>query len=184
MREYLKKLNKKKATIVAICICIAFCGVAGTIAYLISRTDPLENTFLPAQVTCEVEENFSSGIKSDVRVRNTGDVNAYIRATVVVTFTTDDGKVYSKTPVEGVNYSVTLSNNKWEKGTDGFWYYAESVVPNAATENLIDQAVELSTPDGYRLNVQILATAIQSEPDAAVQSAWGITPINGKITPN
>ena len=184
MRKKIKKLNKRVATVVALCLCIALCGVGGTVAYLISRTDPLENTFVPARVTCEVEESFSNGVKSDVKVRNTGDVNAYIRATVVATFVSDDNKVYSNPPVEGVHYSVSWSNDKWKKGTDGFWYYTNAVAPNSATTNLIEEACEISAPDGYRLSIQIIATAIQSEPDAAVQNAWGITPVSGTINPN
>ena len=49
---------------------------------------------------------------------------------------------------------------------------------------LIDSAVAVSAPAGYRLNIQILATAIQSAPDDAVQEAWGITPVNGELIPN
>ena len=184
MRKRVRKFNKKVATVVALCVCIALCCVAGTVAYLISRTDPLDNVFVPAKVTCEVDESFSNGVKSDVKVRNTGDVNAYIRATVVVTFVSSDNKVYANAPIEGAHYSVVWSNNKWKKGTDGFWYYSNPVAPNSTTTNLIEEATEISTPDGYSLNIQIIATAIQSDPDTAVQNAWGITPVNGTINPN
>lgn len=185
MRVKFKKLNKKAVAIVALCICLALCAVSGVWAYLISVTDPLENKFVPAKVTCEVEESFSGGVKSDVTVRNTGDVNAFIRATVVATYISSDDKVYSKAPIEGVDYVVNWSsNNKWKKGSDGFWYYSDFLQPNAATVNLIETATELSAPEGYTLNLQIIATAIQSEPNTAVQNAWGITPVNGTINPD
>lgn len=177
------KFNKKAVTIVAICLCLLVCGTIGTWAYLTSITDPLQNTFVPAKVTCTVEESFEDGVKSDVKVRNTGDVDAYVRVAVVATFISDNN-VYAVSPIEGVDYSVEWSNNKWKKGTDGFWYYSDPVSPNAVTNNLIEKATSSSVPQGYNLNIQIIATAIQSDPAAAVQSAWGITPVNGKINPN
>ena len=185
MKVKFKRLNKKAVIIVALCIGLAMCTVSGVWAYLVSAPDPLENTFVPAKVTCEVEEDFSGGIKSNVKIRNTGDVNAYVRAMVVATYISSDDKVYSQAPVEGVNYAINWSSsNKWKKGSDGFWYYSDYLQPNAVTVNLIETATELSTPEGYTLNLQIIATAIQSEPNTAVQDAWGITSVNGTIIPN
>lgn len=184
MKAELKKFNKRVVTIVVLCLCILLCAVGGVFAYLTDKTDPLENTFVPTKVTCLVDETFEGGVKSNVKVRNTGDVNAYIRAAVIATFVSNDGKVYSKAPIEGVDYTIVWSNDKWQKGSDGFWYYSDSVKPSAFTANLIETATENVTPEGYNLNLQIIATAIQSDPDAAVQSAWGITPISGKIKPN
>ncbi len=178
-----KKFNKKRVTIVALCLCLLLSGVAGTWAYLSSITDPLQNTFTPAKVTCSVEEKFENGVKSEVKVRNTGDINAYIRATIVATYVLD-GKIYAIAPVEGTDYIVEWANGKWKKGTDGFWYYSDAVAPNEATNNLIKTAKVVSVPEGCSFNLQIIATAIQAEPDLAVQSAWGITPVNGQITPN
>ena len=179
-----RKVNMKTAVVVALCVVLTVCTVGGVWAYLTAKTNTLTNTFEPAKVTCSIEETFSNGIKKNVAVRNTGNVDAYIRAYAVATFQSGDGKVLATAPVEGVDYTVTWTNNGWNKGTDGFWYYSSAVAPNALTPNLIDTATVISTPDGYSLNIQIIATAIQSNPENAVFESWGITPTNGKLFPN
>ncbi len=181
MREKLRKLNIKIIAIVALCICIAAASVEGVYTYLMSKTDTLSNNFVPAVVTCEVEETFQNGVKTNVKVRNTGNTAAYIRAAVVVTFVADDGKVLATSPIENVDYTITWANSGWKKASDGYWYHADAVEANGITSNLIETASAVSAPDGYKLNIQIIATAIQSTPDSAVQDAWGITPTNGKL---
>lgn len=184
MANNLKKFNIKTAVIIALCLVIA-CSSAGVVyAYITSKTDTVSNDFVPAKVSCAVEEQFENGVKSNVAVRNTGNVDSYIRAVVVATFQSPDGKVLAAAPVEGTDYTVTWAKSGWQKGTDGFWYYTEPVAPNAATKNLIETASAITAPDGYELNMQIIATAVQSDPAKAVEEAWGITPINGKLTPN
>ncbi len=179
-----KKVNIKTTVIIAVCVVFAVCTVGGVWAYLTSKTNSVSNTFDPAKVTCSIEETFKDGTKSNVAVRNTGDVDAYIRAMVVATFQSNDGKVLATAPVEGVDYTVSWSNVGWNKGSDGFWYHLSPVAPDKLTSNLIDTATVMSAPNGYSLNIQIIATAIQSNPENAVIEAWGITPTNGKIYPN
>ena len=176
------KQNRKTMLIAALCLCMAVCAVGGVIAYLTTETDPISNEFVPAKVTCAVEESFEDGVKENVCVRNTGNVDAYLRAAVVVTFVSDDGKVFSTAPVEGVNYTVTWGDADWQKGTDGYWYHQTAVSPDTLTAPLIKTAKVVSAPVGYRLHIQIVASAIQSAPDAAVKEAWGVTPDNGTLT--
>lgn len=178
-------LKKNKRLIITIlCLCIVTCAVGGVVAYLTSRTEPVTNEFVPAKVSCVVEEIFEGGVKNDVKIRNTGNVDAYIRVSVVANFVSDDGKVLATAPQEGTDYMVVWNPHGWKKGTDGFWYCKQAVAPDGLTPMLIESAVAVSAPAGYRLNIQILATAIQSAPDAAVQEAWGITPVNGELIPN
>ena len=184
MADCTKQHSRKALVIVVACLCIAACAAGGIWAYLADQTAPVANTFVPAKVTCAVEETFAGGVKSNVTVRNTGNVDAYIRATAVVTFVAEDGKVLATAPVEGVDYTVTWADSGWTKGSDGYWYHADPVAPNGLTANLIQTAAAVSAPAGYRLNIQIVATAIQSDPADAVQEAWGIAPTGGKLLPN
>lgn len=176
-----RQRNMKAVVLVAACLTLLLCSVGGVWAYLLSKTGTVTNTFVPAEVTCAVEETFQDGVKSDVKIRNTGNIDAYIRAMVVVTFVSEEGKVLAVSPKEGVDYTVTWSNGGWKQGADGFWYYADPVSPDQLTANLIETASAQSAPTGYRLNIQIIATAIQSDPADAVQNAWGVTPTNGKL---
>ena len=152
-------------------------------AYMRRQTDVVENVFVPAKVSCSVEEEFIDGVKRNVKVRNTGNIDAYIRATVIATFVSDDGKVLATAPAEGTDYTVIWAAEGWTKGADGFWYHTKSVKPNETTAPLINSAQMVSAPSGYRLHIQILATGIQSAPDHVVQESWGVSINNGEIIP-
>lgn len=179
-----KKNNRKIVGIALLCLCIVALFVGGVIAYLTARTEPVTNEFVPAKVSCVVEEVFENGVKNDVKIRNTGNVDAYIRVSVVANFVSDNGKVLATAPQEGTDYKIIWTPYGWQKGADGYWYHQKAVAPDDLTSMLIESATAISAPAGYRLNIQILATAIQASPDAAVQEAWGITPVNGELLPN
>lgn len=183
-RRFKQQKMRIPAMILATVLFLICSTVGGVFAYLLSQPDSITNKFLPAKVTCSVEENFQNGIKSNVKIRNTGNVDAYIRVTVVATFRDQNGNVLATAPKEGTDYTVTWASSGWKQGSDGYWYYAKQVSPNELTANLIETASLRSAPDGYSLNLQIVASAIQSDPASAVTEAWGITPINGEILPN
>lgn len=153
-----------------------------SIAYLVSRSISAENTFTPAQVTCRVEESFDGHVKRDVCVRNTGNTEAYIRAAIVINFVTADNKVYGKTPMAGVDYTISYGDGSWLKGSDGFWYYKYKVSPGEATDKLLQSVTDLQiAPEGCRLQVQIVASAIQAIPERAVIQSWGVDISNGTL---
>lgn len=175
----------KKLLITIICAAVALSAtVGGTLAYIISKTAETENSFEPVFVSCSVEESFDGVTKSDVKVKNTGDISAYVRATVIVMWTSESGAVHSSSPVENVDYTIALGSLKWTKGSDGFYYYSDEVSAGAQTELLISSVYQTGeAPAGYTLTVHIAATAIQSTPSRAVVEAWGATvQPSGKLT--
>lgn len=171
----LKKMPKKLLFIIIATVITVACAAGGTLAYIFTGTPSVENSFEPVYVSCEVEEEFNGQTKSNVAVRNTGDIDAYIRATFVVMWMADDGSVLAKSPVSGTDYIITAGSPKWTLGTDGFYYYSSPVAPGDLTDVLIGSIVQKDTaPEGYSLAVHIAATAIQSEPASAVSGAWGV----------
>lgn len=183
MRRRTRKKKVNVAVIAVLFLCIIAGTVGGAYAYLTAKTDPISNEFVPAKVSCLVEEDFAEGVKSNVKVRNTGNIDAYIRAVVVATFVSEDGKVLATAPKESVDYFIQWGDDGWIKGQDGYWYHTKPVKPEETTVPLIESAYELSVPDGYRLHLQILATGVQSDPTIAVQEAWGVSVNNGEIIP-
>ena len=176
----------KKLLITIICAVVLFCATtSGTIAYIITKSQEAENAFQPVFVSCIVEENFDGVTKSDVKIRNTGDINAYIRATFVVMWVSESGAVNATSPRENTDYAVMMGSSNWVKGSDGFYYYTSPVPPGEATEHLISAiAPTVEGPDGCYLSVHIAATAIQAEPYSAVNEAWGaVVQDGGIITP-
>ena len=173
-------LRWKRSFVLLTALTVLMLGVVGaTISYLVTSTEPVTNTFKYAEVTCEVNESFSNGVKSNVKIQNTGNIDAYIRAAVIVTWKDKDGNVYGQAPVEDTDYEITYSNNGWiEK--DGYYYCTSPVPSTKETPVLITECKRLqkpkTIPEGYDLSVEILADAIQSQPANAVTEAWGYTP--------
>ena len=173
------RLNKTAALFIAIVMLIG-AVVGTTVAFLITNTDPVENKFEYAKVSCEVTESFNQTTKSNVQVKNTGTTDAYIRATYVVNWLDKNGNIAASVPA-GYSYSLTENpDGKWTNGTDGYFYYLSPVAPNASTPgSLLTCTVSYPDTPEYTLSVEILATAIQSAPAGAVTEAWGVTPISG-----
>lgn len=182
---YVKKRRKSRtrmnrATVLLMAILMLIGVAAGsTVAYLITKTDNVANTFTYGQVSCAIHEDFTDKThKKDVQVENTGNVNAYIRATYVINWLDKDGNIAASVPT-GYSYELKENpNNKWIKSTtDGYFYYPTPVAPGKSTDpSLLTCTVsypkDLESPE-YTLSVEILATAVQSEPANAVKEAWG-----------
>lgn len=105
--------QKKKQLIVLLLVfaLILTLSVGTALAFLAMRTNPLENIFQPAEITCAIEENFDGSRKSDVRIRNTGTVPVYIRAEVVVTWVNSGGSVAAEKPAEGIDYEIIFAED-------------------------------------------------------------------------
>lgn len=172
---------KRLATLLVSLLLVLGVAVGGTVAFLSTRTDRKVNTFTPSKVTCEVMETFNNNVKSNVAVQNTGDTTAFIRAAINVTWMSNQDAanqtVSAKVPVKDTDYSITFAKNtNWIQGADGYYYYQLPVGPQGSTGVLIEECKlqnNASVPDGYHLSVEIVASAIQSVPEAAVKAAWG-----------
>ena len=165
-------------------ILAAVLAIGGTLAYIIANTVSVENKFTPGEVRW-VLEDFDKITKSNVRIKNTGNTAAYIRATYVVTWQKDDGTVNGKMPVLGTDYTIVFADNTgWNKIGD-YWYYTSPVAAGGETGVLIAScklAEGAAVPTGYHLSVEIIASAIQSEPASVVAEKWHVAVDNGKIT--
>ena len=152
-------------------------AVGGTWAFLVAQSEPVQNNFTYAHVSCTIDEKFENGVKSDVKIQNTGDIPAYIRARIVVTWKDANGKV-SAVPVKNTDYTIAFNETDWTQQGD-YWYCKTAVNPNGFTPELITECKKTdnaNVPDDYDLSVEILADAIQSEPANAVMEAWGYNP--------
>ena len=181
----MKRINKKVILLAVSLVLILSAAIGGTVAYLIDQTGSITNTFTPAKVTPRIDENFNDSVKKNVQITNSGDIPAYIRVKVVVTWK-NGNDVYGVAPKLGTDYTWTMpENSKWFlKG--GFYYYSEPVAAKGTTEILFTDCKlkdGVKAPDGYKLSVDIHAQAIQAEPTMAVKSAWGVqVDANGNLT--
>lgn len=164
---------KRSGILLAAVIVLLAGAVGGTWAFLVAQSEPVQNNFTYAHVSCTVEETFDGTTKSNVRIQNTGDIPAYIRARIVVTWKDTSGNVSAAVPVKDTDYTITFNGEKWTQQGD-YWYCKTAVNPNGFTPELITKCEKTgNAPKDYDLSVEILADAIQSEPASAVTEAWG-----------
>ena len=168
---------RKTATLLVAIVLLLGVAVGTTVAYLIDRTEKIENKFEYAKTDVTVEEEFTGTEKSNVQVKNESNIPVYIRATYVANWVDAAGNIVTSVPT-GYDYQLNENpDSKWVEGKDGYFYYPTPVQPKDLTGgSLLTCTVtkQLANPE-YTLNVEILATAIQSEPTAAVVEAWGVT---------
>ena len=160
----------------------------------VGSTAAVENNFVPGKVACQVLEDFGKGsgtyVKRNVRVKNTGNTDAYIRVLLVFTWKDDAGNIFSNKPREGNDYQIVMDDlTNWimQKSDAGlYFYYKKPVAPDAETSKLIESLRQIAGVTGpengkYKLSVDILADAVQANPPQAVAESWGVAVENGEI---
>lgn len=173
-----KVMRKRKFSVLLASLLLVFAvGVCGTAAYLITNTEPVTNTFIPAEMKPEINEDIKSdpGVKEKVTITNGGNVDAYVRANVIVTWKQGEN-VYGQLPVKEEDYEMTIpADSDWVLGPDGFYYYTKPIEAGGETGQLLTDGKlkdGASVPDGCELSIEIFAQTIQSEPEDAVLEAW------------
>lgn len=168
--------GRKAALILSLCLIFAL-AVGTTVALLKANTAPVTNTFTAAKSDIKINENVENGKKSSIQVENIGTATSYVRVKLVMNWVSDDGKTVSATPV---NISVDYDKTNWFE-QDGIYYYKTPVAPvgekpNNVTSNLLKTPIEQpeGAPDGYHLEVTVLAESIQAAPSKAVTDSWRV----------
>lgn len=158
-------------------------AIGGTIAWLSTKTTPVTNTFTPAEVTCDVTENFNenTGVKTNVNVKNTGNIAVYIRVKLVTYRTNDAGQHIGGTAELP---KFTPGENWVEYGK--YYYYTLPVAPGKKPAANLAEKMTLKPSyedaDGGKQALDVMAEAIQSEPEKAVGEAWGVCISQGRVT--
>lgn len=160
-------------------------GIGGTMAYLSDRSQTVVNTFVPGQVPPEIQEEFDGLVKKNVRVKNQGNIPAYVRCAVIVSWKDAQGDLAPEVPVKDVDYTLQFSDEGWKKKGD-YYYCLQEIAPGGQSPVLIRQGRQLTFPEGYSLVVEIIAQTIQSEgkdetEKRPVQLAWGLDIRNGTL---
>lgn len=173
-----RRLRWSKPFAVLACVAVLLTGFVGSsLAWLMDDTDPVVNEFTPGKVSTSINENLNGNTKSDVSFTNTGNVPAYIRAKLVITWQDGSGNVYGQAPVQGSDYTMSELGSGWVF-QNGYYYYTTVVQPNDDTGVLFASITQMgdNPAAGYTLHVEILAEAIQAEPVEAVKNSWKWTP--------
>lgn len=169
--------GRKTALILSLCLIFAL-AVGTTFALLKASTAPVENTFTAAKSGTDIVEKLDGSQKTSIAVKNTGTAVSYVRVKLVMNWVDESGNVSA----EPVNITPSITDNWFLK--DGIYYYKTPVAANGKTENLLQTPITQGTaPEGYHLEVTVLAESIQAAPSTAVQQSWGVgVDSNGYLT--
>lgn len=174
-----RRINKTGTLLLSLLLVVTM-AVGGTVAYLVTKTPDVKNSFTPSEVTCEVTEAFDGNTKSNVNVTNTGDTEAYIRVKLVTYRVNDKGQ-----HIGGVAEipSFDLGANWKEYG--GYYYYTLPVAPGEKPDADLISSINLTgsydDADGGKQVIEVMAEAIQSGPTNAVGDSWGVSISEGKV---
>ncbi len=170
---------------------VAITSISLVAAYMFKRSSELENQFTPAIVQCDVVENFDTegkaSEKTSVKVKNTSNIDAYIRLRVVMYWQDSKGNPVGRTSPEnkfGGDWKYDTENWIYDEAEQTF-YYKKTVSPEASTLELFAKdfdGIRLEAKDEefdgqiytYHPVIEFIAEAIQSKPTDAVLS-WDVT---------
>ena len=181
-----KKRKYLMTALLALCVITA---VGGTVAFMFKKAQK-KNTFQVAQVKCEVHEKMdgkehkdAGNTKSELCVKNTGNIDEFIRIRLVSYYVDDNGDIVGRA---SSNYPELKLKDGWIAGKDHTYYYKEPVKANAST-TILCEPITLGTKtlvNGTEVKqvIEVFAEAIQAKPEKAVAKAWGVTVTDGKIT--
>lgn len=157
-------------------------AIGGTVAYLVTNTSAITNTFTPASVPNTPVEKFDSTTKTSIQVENEGNIAAYVRVKLVTYRVDDNG---SRIGGAATIPTFTPANGWFEKG--GYYYYPTAVEPESTSPNLLPtggiKLQQYTDADGGKQVIEVLTESIQAQPTSVVTSTWGVTlDASGNIT--
>ena len=179
-------MKQKRFASILVALALMAMLIPTAYAYMVHKSQTVANSFVPAYVDCEIEEAFDGENKSSIQVKNTSNIDAYIRVRLVFYWVDSKGNVVARNMVPP---TVTCDND-WIKGDAFTYYYKHVVEPGAPTKNLLSASISMNpvvetvtgTQYFYYPVVEVMAEAIQSLPETAVEEAWDVTIVDKVIT--
>lgn len=134
MKHFIKAQAKLLVTVLTLVVVL---GIGATVAYLHDTTDPVTNTFDPAQLDTKIEETVDTNGTKNVVIANTGKSNAYVRARIMVSgiapsdveITTNSAATQESATAGKVLLVMPQANGVWKKSSGNSlnysdaWYY-------------------------------------------------------------
>ena len=156
--------SKKPLTLFVALVLLLTLTVGGSLAWLVSDDD-VTNSMVPGQVPIEIVEQIDGTTKTSITIKNTGNIDAYIRVAVVANKVDKDGNI-----TIGTAPTLNLNTDKWQQLSDGYYYYKGVVAPGASTDSLgsisfVDAEVNILAE-----SIQVLG-GVKSDGSASVD-AW------------
>ena len=169
-KAILTRKNVLAAAFSLILVAVIFGGAS--FALLKMNTGAVVNSFRKGGIGVDIVETVSNSAKKEITVKNTGESPAYVRVRLVSYWKDDSGNV---APKASKDISFDLNDADW-KENNGYYYYRKPLAGESTTSNLIadNSKIEMTTEDGYKQVIEVLAEVVQATPAEAVKDVWGI----------
>ncbi len=171
-----RPLFRKEFVVLCSVLVLLIGMVGGSLAYLVTNTEDVKNTFTPPTVDVDVTESFDGNVKKNVKFQNTSDFPVYMRATYAAYWVkdgTDDAPVvYPEAPV----LTSTFGSDWGTQKEDGYYYYNKIVAEDAWSTDFIVSMKASNEVEGYHLVVDVIVETVQASPEQAVMDVWGFKP--------
>lgn len=155
-------MKKSMLKIALSILLVAVVLVGGTLAYLVTQTEILTNTFAVVDIDTSIVEDPANGTadSKEPYVQNNSNVPVYVRAIAVAV--TEEG---SSVPVSASDVTINYDypNTKWVQQGD-YYYYTEAVAPEGSTEMLFDGVEDIKvTAEGARFAVYVYHESVEAK---------------------
>ena len=182
--KFLRNDLKSRLPLILLALCLITCAAASMV-YAKYAQDQKNGANIDiiaqGELTIPIEgpEKNSAGIYT-VQNTNSSNIPAYVRVCVVVNWQDENGNLWASPPKENIDYTISAYN--CEKLGD-FYYYKGVCNPSDIFSISVTTTDDANAPHGYSLHVVILSEGIQTIPDTAVRTAWGVCFENGNWSP-
>lgn len=177
-----RRKSKKTGALFLSLLLIAVVAAGGTLAWLSAKTEEVKNTFIPGEITTTVTEEFDGKVKTEILVKNDGNIPAYVRVKLVTYRVNETGEHIGGT----ASIPEFTLGDGWVLYSDDYYYYTQPVEAGKTAPNMLGEGGitlnEYADPDGGRQVIEVMAEAIQSVPAEAAGEAWGVTIFPGQVT--
>lgn len=178
-RNRQRRLKKRQFLVIASLALLLVGMVGGSLAFLLSSTEAVNNTFTPAQVPPTIAETFNDNLKSNVTVINHGEVAAFIRAAVIVNWLDENGDIAGNPEGHTHELDLNLTATGWFDGGDGYYYHKAPVAANGGETEVLITSAKPTAGKQYKLQVEIAAQTIQTVPTTVVEAKWPAVAVSG-----
>ena len=162
-----RSARKATALVIAIALIVVMV-VGGSVAWIVHQTKPVINKFTPASSGITIVEEVENNYKTEIAVNNTGDIDVYVRVSLVANIVDENGNITSGADVP----DFALNETNWFKGTDGYYYYKTPLPAGKVTESLLANGSKMELSEN--MQVTVLAQSMQTTPTNAVTDAWSV----------
>jgi len=186
MKKMKRKKTEKNKLLVFVTLILISSALLGTIAYLFdsySKSNFFELGTVKTDIIEDLDSNGSdSNKRSNISIKNTGNVAIYIRTSVLLYFENNEEEIITDEPVENTDYTLKYSaSDNWILAADGYYYYKVPILANESTDILIESFESKAQYDQKKLILDIVTQAIQAEPNNAIEESWGVNVVNNEI---